>query len=405
MEAYSLFEVNQYIRRVLALNFEEPIWVECEINQISQTRGNTYLDLIQKKKDSEDVIAKSSATIWYRQLIFIRKKLGKLADEILSSGIKVKLKVTIEFSERYGLSFNILDIDPSYTFGQYELNRQQIIQKLSDEQLLDKNAQLRLPSVIKKIAVISSETAAGYKDFMTELVHNPYGYTFQTELFQAAMQGQNTEREVSMALNTVSDDFDVIVLIRGGGSKLDLSAFDNYNISLAIAKNKLPVITGIGHEIDQTVCDIVSHTSLKTPTAVAGFVIERNMNFEAELDYMMEEINHFVSSSLSSIKQELTLIQNNIVALPKMIMREKQLELKNLQLNLFNIARQVIQNKHRTIESMNDLMEVLEPAHVLKRGFTLVKSKDKYITRREQLNNSNESITVEFFDGEIELKK
>ena len=265
MEAYSLFEVNQYIKRVLALNFEEPIWVECEINQVSNSRGNLYLDLIEKSEDNDQIVAKSAATLWYRQFLFIKKKLDKLTDSILSEGVKVKLKVNIEFSERYGMSLNIIDIDPAFTFGQFELNRQKVIEQLRSKGLLDRNGQHKLPTVIKRVAVISSETAAGYQDFVNQILENAYDYHFDIDLFPAAMQGQKTEREVVDALRSAQEgNYDIIAIIRGGGSKLDLAAFDNYNIAFEIANCDIPVFTGIGHDIDQTVCDIVSNQFERT---------------------------------------------------------------------------------------------------------------------------------------------
>jgi len=200
LEAFSLFEVNQYIRRVLALNFEEPFWVECEINSVSNSRGNVYLNLIEKAEDSEEVIASNSAQIWYRKFLFIKKKLGPLVDSILQSGIKVKLKVNVSYSERYGMSLVIEDIDPAYTFGQFEMTRQKTIESLRKKKLMDKNAALPLPEILQRIAVISSASAAGYQDFMEQLKENPYGYRFKVDLFQSAMQGTKTEKDVVAAL-------------------------------------------------------------------------------------------------------------------------------------------------------------------------------------------------------------
>ena len=404
MEAYSLYEVNQYIKRVIALNFNDSIWVECEINQISEARGNHYLELIEKDEGTDNILAKSSATIWYRQFLFIKKKLGKQAAEILSPGIKVKLKVSVEYSERYGLSLNIHDIDPAFTFGQFELNRQKIIERLIKNDLLERNRQLQVPTVIQNIAVISSETAAGYQDFSRELLNNGYDYDFNVILFHSAMQGQNTEREVCMALDSISDaEFDIAVLIRGGGSKLDLASFDNYEISERIARMRIPVITGIGHEIDQTICDLVSHTSLKTPTAVAGFILDHNSNFEANVEDLLREITDLADWHLYESASALNRLQSQLESLPMMLLGEKRSELKALNNEAFAAALRIINEKKQSLDHKENLIELLDPRKVLKRGYSLVKSGKKYIARKTEFSGK-EDISIEFYDGEINLK-
>lgn len=406
MEAYSLFEVNQYIKRVIALNFEEPIWVECEINQISQSRNNHYLELIEKEEDTDTILARSSATIWYRQYLFIKKKLGKLANEVLQPGIKVKLKVSVEFSERYGLSFNILDIDPAYTFGQFELNRQKIIERLEKEDLIVRNRANSLPLAIKKVAVISSVTAAGYKDFSDELLENPYNYTFDIDLFSSAMQGQNTEREFLLAFDSIDTKiYDCICVIRGGGAKLDLAAFDNYKMAAAIAKCPVPVLTGIGHEIDQSICDIVAHTSLKTPTAVAGFIIDHNAQFEAEIEFLLKEVADTVNYAISSSKQALASIQVSLSALPKTMVERKQLELDQCEERILLYAKTLIKEKQAQILNVEERLESMHPKNVLQRGYSLVRHDGNYIQRKAQWDAKAEKIEIEFFDGKIEIKK
>jgi len=405
LEAYSLFEINQYIRRVIALNFEEALWVECEINQISQTRGNTYLELIEKNPENDDIIAKSSATLWFRQLSFIKKKLGKIAEEVLSPGIKVKLKCTVDFSERYGLSLNILDIDPAYTFGQFELNRQQIIERLQKEEKIEKNSLLDMPLVLKKIAVISSSTAAGFKDFSQHLYDNPYGYGFQINLFQAAMQGQNTEREVLMAFDSIDADYyDIICIIRGGGSKLDLSAFDNYAIASRISESSIPVFTGIGHEIDQSICDIVAHSSLKTPTAVAAFLVDHNATFESEVEYCFQEIAEIVKAKIVETRQSLASLQYELMGAPRRMINEKLSDLSYYVQSVRQSSKQILRIKKQELSSAEKLLEFVDPRKVLKRGYTLIQKDGKYITRKKLLKGSSD-FTIQFFDGELKIKE
>jgi len=404
LEAYSLYEVNQYIRRVIALNFEEPIWIECEINQVSNSRGNLYIDLIEKDEESDKIIAKSQGTIWYRQYLFIKKKLDKLTDSILTAGIKVKLKVNIEFSERYGFSLNIIDIDPAFTFGQFELNRQKIIDQLRAKNLLDKNAAIELPLVIQKIAVISSETAAGYQDFMSHIQENAYGFDFEIYLYQAAMQGQNTEKEVTNAIaQAKKDGNDVIAIIRGGGSKLDLASFDNYNIAFEVAASEIPVLTGIGHDIDQTVTDIVANKVLKTPTAVAEFIVEHNAEFEGEILYFLELIKREAQALLDERKENILSYQELIKLAPQNLIQLKHQMLNNFTYQLQMLSKNKIAQKNINLENYTSMLEVLDPKSILKRGFALVKEDGKYSSRKSDLKTNSKKLEIEFYDGSVSV--
>ncbi|MBT8229812.1 MAG: exodeoxyribonuclease VII large subunit [Bacteroidia bacterium] len=405
MEAYSLFEVNQYIKRVLALNFDEPFWVECEINQVSDSRGNMYLELIEKDEHSDQIIAKSAGTIWYRQNSFIKKKLGDLYSSILVEGVKVKIKTQLEFNERYGLSLNILDVDASFTLGQFELNRQKILNKLKDKNLLELNGLLDIPTVIRRIAVISSASAAGYQDFKNHLESNSAGYAFITTLFPAAMQGQKTEREVVAAIRDIDpDDYDIIAIIRGGGSKLDLSSFDNYNIAVEIARCPIPVFTGIGHDIDMTVTDIVSCMVLKTPTAVADYILEQNMSFEAEILMMYQQIEQTAKSRLREAGHHLNIIQNILNTGPRHRIELLVNQIDSLHETLFNSARQKISNIEKDLINIEKVTAILDPKKILQRGFVLVKQNNKYITRKSGLERNNPEIQLEFYDGTMRAK-
>lgn len=405
MEAYTLYEVNEYIRRVIALNFDEAIWIECEINQVSNSRGNLYLDLIEKDEKSDNIIAKSAATIWYRQYLFIKKKLDKLTDSILTAGIKVKLKVEVVFSERYGFSLNILDIDPAFTFGQFELNRQKIIDQLKAKGLLEKNSALELPRVIQKIAVISSETAAGYQDFLHHIQENAYGYDFEIFLYQAAMQGQNTEKTVTAALSEArADGHDVIAIIRGGGSKLDLASFDNYNIAFEVAASDIPVITGIGHDIDQTVTDIVANKVLKTPTAVADFILEHNAEFEGEILYFLNLIKTTAQELVHERMQRLQSFEELIKLAPQQAIQLKNQNLNYIQNHVKVLGQSILQRHEAGVKNLESMLALLEPKNVLKRGYTLIKQKNQYKTKKSTLDAQSEHLEIEFIDGTVNVK-
>ncbi|MDX1408831.1 MAG: exodeoxyribonuclease VII large subunit, partial [Saprospiraceae bacterium] len=256
METFSLYELNEHIRRVIALNFEDPVWVRCEIAQIKEARGHHYLELIEKDDEGDQIKAQSAAVIWSRQISFIRRKCGDVVQQVLQAGVEIRIRVRVDYNERYGLKLMIEDLDPSYTLGNLELKRREVLQILHREGLIGKNATLPIPAVVQRIAVLSNRQAAGYQDFLHHLRSNAYAYRFELDLVPVAVQGQRVEAEVSRAIREISKaagHYDCIVLIRGGGSRIDLSGFDNLEIGRAIGQCPLPVFTGIGHEIDQSV--------------------------------------------------------------------------------------------------------------------------------------------------------
>lgn len=407
MEAFSLFEVNQYVKRVLALNFEDPFWVECEINSVSHSRGNVYLDLIEKAEDSDDIVARNSANIWYRQFLFIKKKLGALANSILQDGTKVKLKVNVAYSERYGLSLNVEDIDPAYTFGQFEMNRQKTIEQLKKKKLMDKNAARPLPRIIQRIAVISSKTAAGYQDFVQQLRENPYGYHYEISLIQSAMQGPKTEPEVVKAIELAQkkEAYDIIAIIRGGGSKLDLAAFDNYNIAHAIAHSNVPVVTGIGHDIDVSVSDMVSHTVLKTPTAVADWLVEHNSDFESEILSIEAEIQLAVQSILGGQNEALLLMEEKLRSIPQYTLNLHAQMLDNLDETIDRLGQSIIDKEQYKLHAAEEMLLVLSPEQVLSRGYALVKQKDQYKTTKASIKKTPAELELIFSDGSLNVKQ
>ncbi|HPQ20538.1 MAG TPA: exodeoxyribonuclease VII large subunit [Saprospiraceae bacterium] len=406
MQTYSLFELNEYLKRVVALNFQDPIWIHAEINQISESRGNYYLELVEQDEKSGNVVAQSSAAIWYRSFLFIKNKVGDLLPSLLSAGTLVEIKVKVEFNERYGMKLIIEDINPEYTIGVLEMERKKILERLKKAGVLDKNKSIRMPSVIQKIAVISSDRAAGYQDFVSQLNQNPYNYRFDIQLFQAAMQGRNTESEVLSAIDKIENSrtkFNTVVIIRGGGSKLDLSAFDNYNIGHRIATSRYPIVTGIGHDIDQTVADVVSHTSLKTPTAVANFIIEQNLFFEAEITQLWQNV---VWLSNEKIKQEtlrLEQIDYLVRAIPMEILRRNEEKIKNIEYQLHSIKNYELKKHSLELQAIDSMIKALDPEMVLKRGFAMVKQHGSYVSKYADLESGTLEIVMQ--DGSLELEK
>lgn len=296
----TLKELNTLVKETLDVSFPEQLWVVAEIGELKVNRtGHCYLELVEKDQQGESIVARSRATIWSWQYRFIKPYFESTTGQTLMAGLKVLVSVSIEFHEVYGLSLNIKDIDPNYTLGDMARKRQQVINQLIEEGIFDMNKELELPDIPSHIAIISSPTAAGYEDFLDHLHNNSGAFKFYTRLFEATMQGNNAVASIIEAFEYIynfEDQFDVVVLIRGGGSQMDLSCFDEYELAMHIAQFPIPVLTGIGHEKDESVADMVAHTKLKTPTAVAGFLIER-------IDLVAHQLNDLEGVLLTAIKK------------------------------------------------------------------------------------------------------
>lgn len=393
MNAISLFELNEYIRQVIALNFTEPLWIRAEINQISFSRGHCYLDLIEKQAESDEVIAQASAAIWFRKLKFIEQKTGAQLNQLLQKGIQVLLKARIEFNERYGLKFSIEDIDTTYTLGLLELKRREIVAQLTAAGLIEKNKQLFLPSVLKKLAIISSEQAAGLQDFVSHLQENSYQFAFDCELYPAAMQGKNMEREILKAFKDIhrsKENYDAVIIIRGGGSKLDLAAFDALQLCTAIANSNFPVITGIGHDIDQSIADLVAHTSLKTPTAVANFIIDHNLRFETEVMAAYRIIEKSIRNIIQFNQKALQVQGHQIKESVIHLIRRKNFSLnQNLRdLNFHALHR--VKSENLALQNAAQKINLLDPFQLLKRGYSLTFKAGQLIKSRDQVSMGDE---------------
>lgn len=285
VQQLTLSELNEQIKGALLNAFPGAVWVVAEVSELKENRsGHCYLELVEKEGDN--IVARSRATIWSYTYRMLKPYFETTTGQFFSQGIKVLVQATVEYHPAFGLSLNIKDIDPTYTVGDMALQRKEIIDRLQKEGVFDMNRELELPLVPQKIAVISSATAAGYQDFMDQLENNEFGFKFYTHLFEAYMQGAEAVHSIIQALELIfqyEDFFDAVVIIRGGGATADLSSFDNYELAINITQFPLPVITGIGHEKDDTIIDLVAHTRLKTPTAVAEFLINGMERFYSHL--------------------------------------------------------------------------------------------------------------------------
>lgn len=401
MESYSLLQLNEYIKRVIALNFREAVWIEAEIIQIKESRGNHYLELVQKDDNSDEVLAQASAAIWYRNYSFIKKKTGELLSDLLTAGTQVRIKCRVDFNERYGFKLLVEDIDPKFTFGQLELQKQEVYNQLVTEGLVELNKGLILSPVIQRIAVISSSNSAGYQDFTQQLFTNPYNYFFDIDTYNCAVQGQKVESDTLKAIKIITAKkkaYDAVLIIRGGGSRLDLSAYDNYEISKAIAQSEVPFLIGIGHDIDTSIVDLVSHSSLKTPTAVADFLIDHNLQFESNILDFSERIKKEASQMIRNSELRLNELKERLKHEYLVLFQD---QMNHLQLSMLklktNTQRLLIDQAHQLQNALVQL-EAADPKEVLRRGYSYIVHNSKHI-RSVKLLNKKDQIIIHMEDG------
>lgn len=354
----TLSELNKQIGEVLESAFPKGVWVVGEISELKENRnGHCYLELIEKQ--GTEIIARSRATIWSYTYRMLKPYFETTTHQFFTSGIKILVQVSVEFHSAFGLSLNVKDIDPVYTVGDMAMQRREIVERLKAEGVFEMNKELQLPLVPQKIAVISSATAAGYQDFINQLENNKPGFRFYTKLFQATMQGAETVPSIMAALERIfqhEDFFDAVVIIRGGGATADLSSFDNYDLAYFITQFPLPVITGIGHEKDDTIVDLVAHTRLKTPTAVAEFFIA---GVERYFDRLLELESEIVRLTRETLDEKQTTLERVAVALNQSVTRfigDRQVELTRSGNQMHRMVGQFTFKKEHRLGKMKHQM-------------------------------------------------
>ena len=381
-ESYSLSELGKCIKMTLKTAFVEPVWVRAEISEMHENvSGHCYLDLIEKADDTDVLVAKQKATIWAFTYRMLKPYFESETGATLRAGMKVLLLCEVEFHEVYGVSLNVRDIDPAFTVGEMAVRRAEIIRRLTDDGIVDMNKQQPLAPMPQRVAVISSATAAGYGDFCDQLRNNVFGYTFYTKLFPATMQGAQTEQSVVAALDKICDfidNFDVVVIIRGGGATSDLVAFDNYNLALHCAQFPLPIISGIGHQRDESVVDLVAHTRVKTPTAAAEFLVARINDFEKNIDEIAQNV---AFSAREVVHDELLRLQQRIARLGvvQRVCVRHDAALQHLTMRLRNAAKMAISSEEKRMSLVEKSIEYADPATLLQRGFTLTTKHGKIV--------------------------
>ena len=420
MQHLSLLELNQLIKQALSAQLQPTYWVVAEIGELRVAQnGHCYLDLIDKGEDR--LLAKVRATIWSYTFRTLRGWFEAMTGEALRPGLKILALVEVKFHELYGLSVNVKDIDAQYTLGERVRRRQQVVQQLIDEGVYEMNKGLVLPLVPQRVAVISSPTAAGLGDFMDQLAHNRGGYQFEVRLFRAAMQGDTAEASITAALLEIyqcldeGPCFDLVVIIRGGGAQVDLDCFDTYGLAAHIAQFPLPVITGIGHERDETVADLVAHTKMKTPTAVAEFLIDGITTYDERLESYRQRIANRTEQLLRERKYQLDSEQTTLkYALSSRLQQQRQAVTQRKEQLQYAVQTQLrqqhdnltrwpvtlrTQSTHQLrrwqaqLATQEKVMSLVDPVSIMKRGFTQTYVNGRLLSGAESVPEGSELTT------------
>ena len=417
----TLYELNCLVREVIECEMPNEYWVEAELSECRESRGHCYMELIQKDEQNATPVAKASAKCWASKWMIVRPYFERTTGQQLHAGMKVLLKVYPQFHEAYGFSWIVTDIDPTYTLGDMARKRQEIIRQLKDQGIFDLQKELHLPLFCQRIAVISSQTAAGYGDFCDQLSDNPYGFKFQTRLFPAIMQGEGVEQSIIAALERIFSEysdfsdhsentvppFDCVVIIRGGGATSDMSGFDTLALAENVANFPLPIITGIGHDRDESILDMVSHTRVKTPTAAATLLIDHLKIVHDAINNAQESITLFTRQKLSTLNSQLSTLQEMLPKLFTIVKTRQEACIESLYMRILSCIRETVisslgkinafetrlpiltdrrlmTEKHR-LQLMEEKAKNLDPTLLLQRGYSITTKNGKVVRYVEEL--------------------
>lgn len=414
MAALTLYELNSMVRDVVELGMPGSYWVEAELSEVRERSGHCYMELVQKDLTGNSTVARASARCWRSTWASVRPGFEQVTGEHFRAGLKVLLQVHAQFHENFGFSWIVTDIDPAYTLGDMARRRQEIIRILKEEGVFDLNKELCLSLFASRIAVVSSESAAGYGDFCNQLDTNAYGFAFSVRLFPAVMQGERTEGSIISALdaiNSEADDFDCVVIIRGGGAVSDLSAFDSLALAENVANFPLPVITGIGHERDESVLDMVANKRVKTPTAAAALLIENLKHTYDRIVQAQERISVSVSRRMEYERVRLERVSGRIPVLFSLvktrqqaridslfarvgaaagrIVAEERLRLDRLSVALAPAVRQRLSAENHRLELLGQRISAVDPAILLRRGYSITLHNGRAVYSPGQLSDGD----------------
>lgn len=449
-ETISLQELNLMVQFAIRRQLPDSYWITAELNEARVgSGGHCYIEFIEKNEKGNIPVAKARGNIWANNYRILSRKFEEQTGMTISAGLKVMVNVTVEFHELYGYSLNVIDIDPSYTLGDLFMKRQEIIRRLEEEGVIDMNRELDFPLVPQRVAVISSPTAAGYGDFRNQIENNPYNIKFDLTLFPAVMQGEQVEKSIIAALDAIyerADNFDVVVIIRGGGANSDLTGFDSYNLAFHCTQFPLPIVSGIGHERDRTVLDAVANVSVKTPTAAAQYLITAAHDFAEEIkayavgiqtgalqklsseklwqlglvssfnkaasgflhaekmavSSLASDLKNSVALRISTEKGRIVQFDSNLPLLVRNVTDRQRNAVENSVNRLnFAVSGIVREEKHR-LDIYGQVTRNTDPKRIMERGFVVLRHKGKALRRKGELVSGGH-YNLETSDGNINI--
>ena len=393
MERLTLVELNGLVRDAIENALPEEYWVEAELSECREHGGHCYMELIEKDEHSATPVARASAKCWRQTWVMVKPYFERTTGQQLRAGMKVLLRVYAQFHEAYGFSWIVSDIDPTYTLGDMARKRQEIIRQLKEEGVFDLQRELRIPTFAKRIAVISAEHAAGYGDFCRQLEDNDYGFKFDVTLFPAIMQGEQVEASVVDALNEIYQrisDFDVVCILRGGGAAADLSGFDTLALAENVAQFPLPIITGIGHERDESILDMISNTRVKTPTAAAALLTDNLLRVLERLDDAGQRLSYAVNQRINSQKARMATLTTLIPTLALRMVSDQRHRIETTKSRLpIAIERRLTNQKH-LLESLSLKLQGFDPQLLLSRGYSITLKDGRAVRDPQQLKPGDE---------------
>lgn len=423
--ALTLYELNNLVSEVISSVMPDEYWVEAEISELRVVRGNCYMELVQKAEDTRTPVARASAKCWRTYWILVQSSFERVTGRQLCPGMKVMMRVHADFHEAYGFSWIVTDINPEYTLGDIARRRREIIARLKEEGVFDLQKELIIPLFAQRVAVISSDNAAGYDDFCNQLQNNDKGLAFSVKLYPAVMQGESTETSVIDALDRIykdEDKFDVVVIIRGGGATSDLSGFDTLSLAENVANFPLPIIVGIGHNRDESVLDLVANMSVKTPTAAAAFLIDRLAAVAARVDAAATSLSKYVTNRIEQEKSRIKYLSTVLPSLYAAVKSRENMRISRMSDSLYVAVRQIVASEKARLDLMpqrlsgawrqavtgeSHRLQMLEqrvaasdPKRMLARGYTLTLHDGRAVTDLSSLKKGD-MLTTLFAGGEV----
>ncbi|GHT76081.1 exodeoxyribonuclease 7 large subunit [Bacteroidia bacterium] len=404
MDFLTLSQLNDLIGEEIRNAFPDTCWVMAETSDVRLNKnGHCYLEFVEKEENTDRISAKARGYIWANTFQMLRPYFEMKTGQAFVSGIKVLVKVSVDFHSVYGYGLTVYDIDPTYTLGDLLHRREEILNRLKKEGVFTLNKELELPLLPQRIAVITSPTAAGYEDFLDHLQKNTQGFAFYLQLFPAVMQGEQTEKSIISALDAIfsqQENFDVVVIIRGGGASSDLASFDTYPLAANCAQFPLPVITGIGHERDDTVLDLVAHHRAKTPTAVADFLISRMEEAAGKLFECQSIIILSSQNKINSAQEKIQQLTHFLPVYAQNRLEKQQSAIQHIQTDLVKSADYFLKSEEAKLNEKQSFFKLSSPEYILSKGYSITLKNGKAVKSAKTLAEGDVLETV-FFEGKI----